>query len=48
MSFLLDGLMAVTWQQIVMYVVGIILIWLQSKRSTSPRCCCLWALVRFW
>ena len=36
MSFLLDGLMAVTWQQIVMYVVGIILIWLAVKKEYEP------------
>ena len=33
MSFLLDGVMAVTWQQIVMYVVGIVLIWLAVKKG---------------
>ena len=36
MSFLLDGLMAVTWQQIVMYVVGIVLIWLAVKKEYEP------------
>ena len=36
MSFLLDGVMAVTWQQIVMYVVGIILIWLAVKKEYEP------------
>ena len=35
-EFLLDGLMAVTWQQIVMYVVGIILIWLAVKKEYEP------------
>ena len=36
MSFLLDGVMAVTWQQIVMYVVGIVLIWLAVKKEYEP------------
>ena len=36
MSFLLDGVMAVTWQQIVMYIVGIVLIWLAVKKEYEP------------
>lgn len=36
MSFLLDGLMAVTWQQIVMYAVGIFLIYLAIKKKYEP------------
>ena len=36
MKFLLDGLMAVTWQQIVMYAVGILLIWLAVKKEYEP------------
>ena len=36
MSFLLDGLMAVTWQQIVMYVVGVLLIYLAIKKKYEP------------
>lgn len=36
MSFLLDGLMAVTWQQVVMYVVGIFLIYLAIKKNYEP------------
>ena len=36
MSFLLDGFMAVTWQQIVMYIVGIILIYLAIKKEYEP------------
>ena len=36
MSFLLEGLMAVTWQQIVMYAVGIALIWLAVKKEYEP------------
>ncbi|MEE1224542.1 MAG: sodium ion-translocating decarboxylase subunit beta [Clostridia bacterium] len=36
MSFLLDGFMAVTWQQLVMYVVGILLIYLAIKKEYEP------------
>lgn len=36
MSFLLDGILAVTWQQIVMYAVGICLIWLAVKKEYEP------------
>ena len=36
MSFLLEGITAVTWQQPVMYVVGIILIWLAVKKEYEP------------
>lgn len=36
MSFLLDSFMAVTWQQLVMYVVGIILIYLAIKKEYEP------------
>ena len=36
MSFLLDGIMAVTWQQVIMYVVGILLIYLAIKKNYEP------------
>lgn len=36
MSFLLKGIAAVAWQQAVMYVVGIILIWLAVKKEYKP------------
>lgn len=36
MSFLLDGFMAVTWQQIIMYIVGIFLIYLAIKKNYEP------------
>lgn len=36
MSFLFDGFMAVTWQQIVMYIVGIVLIYLAIKKEYEP------------
>ena len=36
MSFLLEGFMAVTWQQIVMYAVGVLLIYLAIKKEYEP------------
>ena len=33
MEFLLEGIMSVTWQQILMYLVGFILIWLAIKKE---------------
>ena len=36
MSFLLEGFMAVTWQQIVMYAVGVLLIYLAIKKNMEP------------
>lgn len=36
MSFLFDGFMAVTWQQIVMYLVGIFLIYLAIQKKYEP------------
>ena len=36
MDFLLDGIMSVTWQQCVMYLVGILLIWLAIKKGCEP------------
>lgn len=36
MSFLLDGFMAVTWQQVVMYIVGILLIYLAIGKNYEP------------
>ncbi len=36
LSFLWNGLMAVTWQQCVMYVVGVLLIWLAVKKEYEP------------
>lgn len=36
MSFLLDGFKAVTWQQCVMYLVGIALIYLAVKKDYEP------------
>lgn len=36
MSFLLDGILAITWQQIVMYVVGGLLIYLAIAKGFEP------------
>jgi len=36
MSFLLEGFMAVTWQQIIMYAVGIFLIYLAINKNYEP------------
>lgn len=36
MSFLWEGILAVTWQQIVMYLVGAALIWLAIKKEYEP------------
>ena len=36
LSFLWDGIMSITWQQLVMYAVGIILIWLAIKKEYEP------------
>ena len=36
MDFLLDGVRSVTWQQGVMYLVGVALIWLSIKKSYEP------------
>ena len=36
MEFLLDGFRNVTWQQLVMYAVGIVLIYLAIKKEYEP------------
>ena len=36
MEFLWDGLLSITWQQAVMYVVGAVLIWLAIKKDYEP------------
>ncbi len=36
MSFLWSGITAVTWQQLVMYAVGAVLIWLAIKKQYEP------------
>lgn len=36
MNFLVDGILSVTWQQALMYLVGILLIWLAVKKEYEP------------
>ena len=36
MEFLTDGILALTWQQIIMFAVGITLIWLAIKKGFEP------------
>ena len=36
MEFILEGIMSVTWQQIVMYLIGILLIWLAIHKEYEP------------
>lgn len=36
MEFLIEGLMALTWKQVIMYVVGIALIWLAIRKEYEP------------
>lgn len=36
MEFLIEGIMALTWKQAVMYAVGILLIWLAIKKEYEP------------
>ena len=36
MEFLWESLLSITWQQLVMYVVGIVLIWLAVKKEYEP------------
>ena len=36
MEFLWEGLLSITWQQIVMYLVGAVLIWLAIKKDYEP------------
>lgn len=36
MDFLISGIMAITWKQVVMYVIGLILIYLAIKKEYEP------------
>lgn len=36
MEFLTQGLLALTWKQLVMYAVGGLLIWLAVKKEMEP------------
>ena len=36
MEFLVEGFLSVTWQQLIMYLIGILLIWLAIKNDYEP------------
>lgn len=36
MDFIFEGILSITWQQCVMYLVGIVLIWLAIKKNYEP------------
>ena len=36
MDFLLSGIMDITWQQCIMYVIGVVLIWLAIGKGLEP------------
>ena len=36
MEFLLEGIQMLTWQQVVMYGIGALLIWLAVKKGYEP------------
>ena len=48
MDFLLEGIMAITPQQLVMYVVGGLLIWLAIEKGFEPALSCPWGLALSW
>lgn len=48
MDFLISGILAITWKQVIMYLVGLVLIYLAIKRNMNRPCCSLWALAPFW
>ena len=37
MEFLWEGLLSITWQQLVMYAVGGLLIWLAIEKDFEPQ-----------
>ena len=47
MEFLWEGLLQITWQQAVMYGIGILLIYLAVKKGYEPALYCLWASEQF-
>lgn len=47
MDFLLEGLQAVTWQQCIMYLVGIGLIYMAIKKGCEPALLLPMALAPF-
>lgn len=48
MDFLISGLLAITWKQLVMYLIGLLLIYLAIKKNMSHLSCFPWDLVPFW
>lgn len=36
MDFLISGLLAITWKQLVMYLIGLLLIYLAIKKEYEP------------
>ena len=36
MDFLISGILAITWKQVIMYAVGLILIYLAVKKEYEP------------
>lgn len=36
MEFLISGIVAVTWKQVIMYLIGLLLIWLAIKKQYEP------------
>ena len=48
MDFLISGLLAITWKQLVMYLIGLLLIYLAIKKVMNHPCFYQWDLVPFW
>ena len=48
MEILYQNLLNITWQQVVMWVIGGVLIYLAIKKDMEPACCCQLALGLFW
>ena len=46
MQFLIDTIAQVQWQQVVMWIIGGILIFLAIKREWNPRYSCPWGSER--
>ena len=47
-TYFLEIFTSVTWQQLVMYLIGGALIWLAIKKNMSLPSFCPWALALFW
>ena len=46
MDFFMEWITMITWQQVVMYVVGLLLIYLAIEKNYEPAFFCRWASVR--